>query len=462
MKVVLINPYELGRQPFGLAQPAAILKQTSCRVTCLDLSLQSLDADILADAELVGIYIAMHTAARIAVEAIPRIRRFAPTAHLCVYGLYAPMNEELLRRLGVDTVLGGEFEPGLLSLVERLRNGDGATQTEPVINLSKVKFAVPDRSSLPPLSSYAHLIMPDGVRKTVGFVEASRGCKHRCRHCPVVPVYDGKFRIVPQDVIAGDIRNQVEAGAEHFSFGDPDFLNGPTHAIRVVRALHQAFPHVTYDATIKVEHLIAHQALLPELRRTGCLFIISAVESIDDTILEYFDKGHTNEDFSTVAGLLREFGISLAPTFVSFSPWTTLQGYRDLLRRLIELELVENVAPVQLAIRLLIPEGSHLFNLPDFRRRVDPFDSRMLGYPWRNEDPRVDRIQAAIESWVSEAEADNLSRRDIFTHIWELTHHALDEPAPSLSGSYLGEPIPRLSEPWYCCAEPTAQQLASF
>jgi len=172
---------------------------------------------------VVAIYVAMHTATRIAVAAIPRVRAIAPQAHLCVYGLYAPMNEKLLRGLGVQTVLGGEVEPALVSLVERLRAGDGRVQTEPVVNLSRIEFMTPDRRALPPLARYAHLQLPDGGRKTVGFTEGSRGCKHRCRHCPVVPVYQGKFRVIPVDVVMADVRQQVAAGAQHISFGDPDF-----------------------------------------------------------------------------------------------------------------------------------------------------------------------------------------------------------------------------------------------
>ena len=237
-KIVLINPYELGRQPFGLAQPTAWLKRDGFAVECLDLSLQKLDPALLADANLVALYVGMHTATRIAVEAIPRIRAIAPQAHLCVYGLYAPMNQDLLRGLGVKTILGGEFEPGLLSLAQRLRGKDtNMAQSEPVINLSKIEFMTPDRTGLPDLQRYAHLILLDGSTKTVGFVEASRGCKHLCRHCPVVPVYQGKFRVVPIEVVMADIAQQVHAGATHISFGDPDFFNGPTHAMKLLAAL---------------------------------------------------------------------------------------------------------------------------------------------------------------------------------------------------------------------------------
>jgi radical SAM superfamily enzyme YgiQ (UPF0313 family) len=465
-KVVLINPYELGRQPFALAQPAAWLKREGFAVTCLDLSLQKFDPEILEDAGLVALYVGMHTATRIAVEALPRIKQLAPNAHVCVYGLYAPMNEALLRGLGVGTVLGGELEPALVSLCQRLRaGGNGAgtamTQSEPVISLGRVRFEVPDRSGLPKLSRYAHLVLPDGSTRVAGFAEGSRGCKHLCRHCPVVPVYQGKFRIVPVDVVMEDIRQQVTEGATHISFGDPDFFNGPTHGLRLARALNEAFPDVTFDATIKIQHLIDHAELLPELRDNGCLFITSAVEAVDDDILRFLDKNHTSRDFDRAVALTREAGIALAPTFVAFTPWTTLEGYIALLERLLELQLVESVPPVQLTIRLLVPEGSYLLKLPGFKEKLMAFDPKFLGYPWGHPDPRVDGLQQDLHSRVARCEEERLPRREVFAAIWRMAHEAAGRTAPILTGN-LGTPIPRLSEPWYCCAEPTEEQLHSF
>jgi len=465
-KVVLINPYELGRQPFALAEPAAWLKREGFAVTCLDLSLQMLDPEILEDAGLVAIYVGMHTATRIAVQALPRIKRLAPKAHLCVYGLYAPMNEALLRGLGVGAVLGGELEPALVSLCQRLRANGTATgpqmsQSEPVTSLSKFRFEVPDRSGLPKLSRYAHLVLPDGSTRVAGFAEGSRGCKHLCRHCPVVPVYQGKFRIVPVNVVMEDIRQQVKEGATHISFGDPDFFNGPAHGLRLARSLNAAFPDVTFDATIKVQHLIDHAELLPEMRHCGCLFITTAVEAVDDDILRYLDKNHSSRDFDRAVALTREAGIALAPTFVAFTPWTTLEGTIALLERLLELRLVESVPPVQLTIRLLIPEGSYLLKLPGFKEKLQAFDPALLGYPWVHHDPRVDRLQQHLQAEVARCEKQGLARREVFATIWRMAHEAAGRPAPNLAGN-LGSPIPRLSEPWYCCAEPTAQQLQSF
>ena len=430
---------------------------------CLDLSLEKLDSAALKNADLVAIYVGMHTATRIAIEALPRVKQLAPKAHLCVYGLYAPMNETLLRSLGVGTVLGGEVEPAMVSLCRRLRqSGAASAQTEPVTSLAKVRFEVPDRSGLPQLARYAHLVLPDGsTTRVAGFAEGSRGCKHLCRHCPVVPVYAGKFRIVPAEVVLEDIRQQVEQGASHISFGDPDFLNGPTHGLKLARALHQAFPQISFDATIKIQHLIARADLLPELRASGCLFITSAVEAVDDEVLRLLDKNHVSRDFDRAVALTRAAGIALAPTFVAFTPWTTPQGYLELLERLVELRLVESVPPVQLAIRLLVPQGSRLLELPGFREKLSPFDAALLGYPWQHPDPRVDRLQRDVQALVTRGEQDKLARREVFAAVWRMAHDAAGRSAAPLP-SRLGEPIPHLSEPWYCCAEPTDQQLHSF
>src|ERR671910_3122792 len=119
-RVVLISTYELGHQPFGLASPAAWLRQEGARVTCLDLAVERLDEAAIAAADLVAFYVPMHTATRLAASFVERVRRINPTAHLCFYGLYAPVNEGYLRGLGAETILGGEFEAGLAALAKRL------------------------------------------------------------------------------------------------------------------------------------------------------------------------------------------------------------------------------------------------------------------------------------------------------------------------------------------------------
>jgi radical SAM superfamily enzyme YgiQ (UPF0313 family) len=440
MQVALISTYELGRQPFGVASPAAWLERAGHQVLCVDTSRQPLPLKAVADAGLVAFYLPMHTATRLVIPLIEKIRAVRPDAHICCYGLYAPMNEAFLRAQGVQTILGGEFEQALVDLAS------GLSAELPLISLDRLHFIRPDRSQFAPLSSYASLQL-NGATRLVGSTEASRGCKYLCRHCPVVPVYNGAFRIVQREVVLADIRQQVAIGAEHITFGDPDFFNGPTHAMAIVNAMYAEFPGLTYDVTIKIEHLLKYRDLLAGLKATGCLFITSAVESIDDRMLALLDKGHTRADFLEAVRLTREAGLTLAPTFVTFTPWTTWPNYRELLKTVVELDLVENVAPIQLAIRLLIPAGSRLLELPEVLEKIGPFDESKLSYQWRNDDPSLDKLCQEIQRLVQAEEKRAATRSAIFAKIWDLAH---DRPRPVDFHLTARATIPYLNEPWYC------------
>lgn len=468
-RAVLISTYELGRQPFGLASPTAWLRRGGWDVICVDLSKQPLGDGTLAAASLIGFHLPMHTATRLAGPVIARARRTNRTARFCAYGLYAPPNAEWLTSLGVDDVLGAEFEEELSAIADAIATGtvpkpDGKPDVRSTPDVSsattlpRIRFLVPDRRGLLPLNRYAALHMPDGSRRVVGSTEASRGCKHLCRHCPVVPIYRGQLRIVQHEVVLADIAAQVEAGAQHITFGDPDFLNGPGHAMRIVNALHASHPDVTYDVTIKIEHLLRHRDALGALRDTGCLFITSAVESLDDSVLARLEKGHTRRDFLEAVALCRSTPVTLAPTFVAFHPWLSLADYCDLLDTIAGLDLIEHVAPIQLAIRLLIPEGSRVLELDDVRSSIVGFDRGTLTYRWRHVDSRVDELQSEISALVGTR--GGVGRRTIFEEISALAHERAGVPlVATLQPADADRTVPYLNEPWYCCAEPNPEQV---
>ncbi len=430
MRIVLVSTYELGHQPFGLASPQAWLLRAGHEVTPVDLAKTPLSENLIRASDAIAFSLPMHTATRLAVPVIERVKRAKPEIRIACYGLYAPLNEELLRGLGVEAILGGEFEASLVAWAA----GESAGGT----SLEKLQFLKPDRTGLG--TSYAKL----SNGKTVAYTEASRGCKHRCRHCPIVPVYQGQFRIIQQDVVLEDIRQQIAAGAEHVTFGDPDFFNGPTHAMRIVESLHAEFPQVTYDATIKVEHLWKHRALLPRLRETGCLFVTTAVESLDDAVLAKLEKNHTRRDFFEAVRLAREAGLALQPTFIAFTPWTTMESYRDLLRVLRDLDLVENVPSVQLALRLLITSHSRLLELEDIQRVIEPFDRKLLVYPWRG---GIDAFGGRMLRLVDRLQKQGRTRSEIFEAIWTEAGNA---PLPEDFHLVARAAIPFLEEPWYC------------
>jgi radical SAM superfamily enzyme YgiQ (UPF0313 family) len=482
--IVLVSTYELGHQPFGLASPQAWLLRAGHEVTPVDVSKTKLSDDLIRRADAVAFSLPMHTATRLAIPVIERVQRVNPAARIACYGLYAPLNAELLKSLGVEATIGGEFEDALVSWAESTWNPDSTSpcenlaltapagrgsvdldessrlETEPRLlrsgpirlftqtrnggDVPKLTFIKPNRGGL--TASYAQLRTAAGS-KIVAYTEASRGCKHLCRHCPIVPVYQGQFRIVQRDVILADIRQQIAQGASHVTFGDPDFLNGPTHAMRVIETLHAEFPRVTYDATIKIEHLLKHHDLLRPLRDSGCLFVTTAVESLDDAVLAKLEKNHTRRDFFEAVALAHDAQLALQPTFLAFTPWTTLDTYRDLLRVLRDLDLVESVPSVQLALRLLITSNSRLLELDDIRSVTGPFDKKSLVYPWTHPDARVDALGARIFRLVDQLQKHGLNRTEIFAAIW---NEAGDDPLPKNFHLMPRAVVPYLDEPWYC------------
>jgi radical SAM superfamily enzyme YgiQ (UPF0313 family) len=446
-----VSCYELGRQPLGLSTPLAFLErdrgELRVKTDAIDLAVEPLDEARVRRADFVAVSVPMHTALGIALRVLPRLRTLNPDAHICFYGLYATLNAELLLASGVDSVLSGECEEALVDRI--LRRSERSRKPAPF--LERLDLPVPDRRTLLPLERYAGLALPDGTVKRVGAVESSRGCLHLCRHCPIPPVYGGRFFVVPEETVLADVRQLVDAGAEHIDFVDPDFLNGPLHALRIARALNREHPELTFDFTAKVEHLVRHRAYLPELRRLGCLFIVSAVESLSDRVLKELDKGHDRSDVLAALAITREAGIALRPTFVAFTPWTARTDYLELLRFIAREGLVAHVDPVQLTLRLLVPPGSLLLNSGGLLPHLGALDAAGLTYRWTHPEPEMDRLQEKVRTLVEGGGRSRRSSHDLFHEIYRLA--AGDELLPGEPPSTPRTPsiaTARLTEAWFC------------
>ena len=492
-RLLLVSTYELGHQPIGLAAPAAALRAAGHEVRTLDLAVDTATPGVLRDVDLVAISVPMHTAARIAVEFARAVRTAAPHITIACYGMYAsPLHAQLVGADRADLVIGGEYEPGLLALADRVAGRKAATSTragrttetlgagaQPL--LLRQQYPVPDRRGLPGLDRYARVRRADGEH-AAGYVETTRGCAHACTHCPITPVYGGALRLVQRETVLADIAQQVEAGARHITFGDPDFLNAVPHSLAIVETLHDRWPDVTYDATIKVEHLIEHADVLPRLRATGCIFVTSAFESCNDTILATLEKGHTRADMARALALTEAAGLPVRPTWVAFTPWTSMDDLIDILDFIAEHHLERHVQPVQYGLRLLLPPGSPLVARLDAEGRLGAFDADGLTYTWRAVYPRVDALQAELSALV-EAAADPAGAAGCdcgddacalasevedaaltFAHVREAAYAAAGRhlDTPVLSAVHDAPMVPGLTESWFCCAEPTAQQMMEF
>lgn len=480
--VLLISCYELGHQPFSLASPAARLKSDGYEVSVVDAAIEPIPEDIVRRAGFIGISVPMHTAMRVGFDLSRRIRKLNPGAHLCFYGLYATLNAGYLLSHGADSVIGGEFEQPLCDLVGRLSAGgtaatngtsvtggtsvtdetsstggtsSAAGEADSGPNLSRQAWKVPDRSTLPGLKRYAQLDTGAELLPT-GYTETTRGCLHTCLHCPITPVYNGRFFAVPADVVLADVDQQVRMGARHITFGDPDFLNGPTHVLRILRRMSDAHPGLTFDFTTKIEHILRYPAFFPEARDLGAVFVVSAVESVSNLVLERLRKGHTRDDVVRALAILRDADLPMRPSLVAFTPWTTLDSYLDLLDFVEVHDLVDHIDPVQYTIRLLVPPGSALLAEPDTRSWIGELDEAGFTYAWRHADARMDRLHQRVSRLVEEADASGEERdnRRVFHRIRCLAAEVAGVEAPK-ERPFHGIPlerrrVPRLTEAWFC------------
>jgi len=428
VRVLLVSTYELGHQPLHVAGPAARLRHHGHDVTVLDTSVDEWDPRVVDDMDAVAFSVPMHTATRLAVAAARAVKDRRADLPVCFYGLYAAMGDGV-----ADELIAGEYDDALIEWVGRSPAATAAT-------------SLPWRTSLPDLTRYGRLEV-DGEERLAGYVEASRGCVHRCRHCPVPVVYDGRIRIVDVDAVVADVAQQVESGAQHVTFGDPDFLNGPHHARRVVAAVHDAFPALTFDCTVKVEHILRHAELWELFAASGCLFVVSAFESVNDELLRRLDKGHTAADAARALDIVRAHGIDVRPSWLPFTPWTTVEDIVAILDFVADHDLVASVDPVQYTIRLLLPRGSLL--LDDVE--VGPFDSERLAYPWTS---ALDALQADLAALVEDA----ATRGEPAIETYHRIRAATGAPPRAVNDR---DAPPHLSEPWFCCAEPTQLQLGA-
>lgn len=474
MAVLIISTYDLGHQPQGPAELAGHLHAIGIDSQILDLSLtgqidaqlkrlsqsssQQLDESpwqsLLSASDTLVIFLNMLTSAKMARELVNHIASFSERpSRLALSGLYAhlvgdqldlsPFMDHYVHASSTPTDLLRWIHPQVLES-----------------HLTPLPYR-PRREILEPIGSYKRVEV--GLRKLpTGYVETSVGCRHRCRHCPIPIVFDGKLRVHKVEDILQDVRRQVEEGAEHISIGDPDFMNAPIHSMKVLRLLHENFPGLTFDFTVKIEHILKHRGQWEEIRSLGCIYVVSAVESLSDTILAILDKGHSATDVEEAIDLLDDAGIGMHPSFLPFTPWTEVSDLIDILKFVYANSLDDTLEPVQLGIRLLVPPRSLLLSVPEMKEAITSYDADNFTYLWRFRNPVLEALQRRIAEIAQSAEAAGDSFAETFARIWSTTQEITGMPLSLPERKATKAERVSSTEAWFCCAEPTSDQRSAI
>jgi radical SAM superfamily enzyme YgiQ (UPF0313 family) len=457
VRLLLISTYELGHQPIHLALPAAHLTAAGVEVRTMDLSVGHLDSAALDGIDAVAFSVPMHTAMRLATDLALRIRKARPGIPVAFYGLYAAVGQDWTVGEVADLVIAGEYLPELVNWALAIAEGR-APRRGVVVCLEKSSPATPDRSTLPPHEGYARLEW-GGESRLAGAVEASRGCRHRCRHCPIPVVYDGRIRLTGLEPVLADIEQLVTGGVQHVTFADPDFMNAPRYSLDVLRAAHAAHPLLTFDVTVKVEHVLAQRELWSEMSELGVLFVVSAFESVDERSLDILDKNHTVADMSAAVGFLRDAGIHVRPTWLPFLPWTRPNDLVHLVEFLDIHELWAATDPVQLSIKLLIPEGSLLEEHPAVTPFLLGYQPSALTWAWEFEHPATELLHKQLDAIAGDAADSAADSTETLAAMRQVIGQEAGVDLGPLAG--WGASAPHLTESWFCCAEPTIGQATA-
>ena len=437
MKILLLSFYDLGKQPKIISELYKKLDNGSNQIDVVDYSIEEKNLT-LDNYDVLGIYASMHTASVLAEQYL-RDRKLPNK--LFVFGLYANVFSEMFSNFqSIHSFDSDELE----SLLE--------VQLNPNYSF---KHSVPDRTILPSITDYSHIV--DGSNNLIaGSVETTYGCKHECTHCPVPIEFKGMFKTFGTEKIITDVTNQVEEGAKHISFNDPDFFNGPKHALKILQLLNEKHPSITYDSTIKVEHILKYPDYFQELKNLNMLFVISAFETTNDHVLNILQKNHSSNDLNKAVELSLENNIDIRPTWMPFSPWTEQNDLISIIKLIENYKLRETVDPIQLTIKLLVPKNSLILKRPEMKEYLLDYDPASFSYAWKYKFPNIDNIQNELFTYVLQHESENEYAQ--YLGLVDILESHTNETLLN-SEKYSQRIVPKLSETWFCCAEPNKIQL---
>ena len=437
MKILLTSFYDLGKQPKIIAEIVDRYNSAEIDFDFFDFSVEDQNKD-LENYDVLGIYAPMHTATILSIEYIKDKK--LPNK-MFTFGLYGSVLEDFNSSIRYIK----DIESDELALFLEI-NDD---------HQFSLKNNIPNRQIFPDISNYAHLV--DGSNNIIaGSVETTYGCKHSCTHCPVPISFNGTFKTYSLEKIISDVENQVNQGAKHISFNDPDFFNGPIHALKILESLNKKFPTITYDSTIKVEHIIKYKKYFKELSSLNMVFVISAFETTNDLVLSILEKNHTSNDLNTSIEISQDFGIDVRPTWMPFSPWTELNDLSNIVNLIEKYKLRETVDPIQLTIKLLIPKHSLIIKKPEINKYLGNYEKNSLSFKWEYENNDVEKLQSSLFDFIlHNSELDEHKQYLGMVNIIE----KFTDTELLKNSTYDFKNASKLSETWFCCAEPSKIQL---
>lgn len=410
--IVVVSSFEGGYQPVTALSAYTALKNAGFQNTSFhDTYVDGVSDDIFKDAGLVAIAVPLFDALQAGLRLSEMIKSAKPEAKIVFFGQYATLNAGRLPGRYADYAVCGEWEQPLINLANYVfgsgildKTGlvdarDARANLIPHPYITRNRIELIDRSIAPSLHKYPqpHIEKMLGVEGAmIGGVESTRGCHHKCAYCSVYATYDGKVIPIKDDIVVQDVRNLVKLGMNHLTFTDAEFFNAKNQGLRLLRVLHSEFPHLTYDFTTRIDHILEHEEALREMKNLGVRFITSALEFPTQLVLDVVSKEISIADIEDAIAILRRIGIRLSPTFIMYNPWISKKDIDSFRSFIVRNNLEQVVDPIQYETRLHLYKGSPLLS------RASTMGLELIEhefhYEWKHPDPEVDAMYYANQT----------------------------------------------------------------
>jgi hypothetical protein len=140
-------------------------------------------------------------------------------------------------------------------------------------------------------------------------------------------------------------------------------------------------------------------------------------------------------------------------------PWTTPDDVADIFAFIDEHHLADATDPVQMSIKLLMPRGSLLVERPELTPHLTGYEGEALTWRWEFANPETEILHKHLEAIAASGSDRGQETVVTLDEMRAAVAHATGRTMPPLE---IGSAAPRLTESWFCCAEPGGAQALTI
>jgi anaerobic magnesium-protoporphyrin IX monomethyl ester cyclase len=316
--------------PLGILYCAGVLKAKGIEVSLLDQPAKrfSLNQTVnwikKEDPDILGFSVLLSTAKE-APRIAERVKDENPNITLVFGSHHSTFNaERILEKYPfVDIVIRGEGEHTSLEVAEYLerrkdldnvagisfrKNNIIISNPDRPLNKNIDDLPFPDRN----LSDAQYVSVIFGAKintKKFTTLISSRGCPFSCRFCGIRKFTRRAWRPRSVENVMAELEYLRGEGYEQFLFADDNFTLNAKRVSRLCRSIKKLGMDIEWFCDSRVDQ-ISHD-ILREMVNAGCRCVFFGMESGNQRILDYYNKGITLEQSERAVRKARKAGVDI-------------------------------------------------------------------------------------------------------------------------------------------------------